>query len=176
MDTQTHRLDQLPAQLSAGEQFELVVSRNVLQGADQSQIDGWVAALGELLAPQGRLELLMSRPRGGPGSLLPQSAAELHELESQWLQRNLPVEQLQHQLDGAGWISSVEIWEETLQLPIDETLMRRWFTAESTYQRWITQAGANGALEALKDRYRQRLGSRLPQTITHHRLSAWRQA
>ena len=176
MDTQAHRLDQLPAQLSVGEQFELVVGRNVLQGADQSQIDGWVAALEELLAPQGRLELLMSRPRGGPGSLLPQSPAELHALEVQWLQRNLPLEQLQHQLDGAGWISSVEIWEETLQLPIDETLMRRWFTAESTYQRWITQAGANEALEALKDRYRQRLGSRLPQTIRHHRMSAWRQA
>ena len=175
IESQPHRLDQLPAQLSAGEQFELVVGRNVLQGADETDIQRWMDGLSSLLAPQGRLDLLMSRPKGGPGSLLPEGTPELQALEEQWLKRNLPLEALQRRLDHGGWLSTVEIWEETLPLPVNETLLRRWFTTNSTYYRWITQCGAVDLLDLLQSRYRQRLGSSLPQTITHHRLSAWPQ-
>ena len=175
IESQPHRLDQLPAQLSAGEQFELVVGRNVLQGADETDIQRWMDGLSSLLAPQGRLDLLMSRPKGGPGSLLPEGTPELQALEEQWLKRNLPLEALQRRLDLGGWLSTIEIWEETLLLPVDETLLRRWFTTNSTYYRWITQCGAVDLLDLLQSRYRQRLGSSLPQTIRHHRLSAWPQ-
>ena len=92
----------------------------MLQGASPSEIQPWGANLAELLADRGQLELLFSRPLGGPAQLLRQATgqswpfrAELEQLEQEWLRPTLAREWLDSSLEPAGWHLHPRAWQET---------------------------------------------------------------
>jgi putative ATPase len=171
--------------LATNHRFELIIGRNVLQGASPSEIQPWGAGLAELLADRGQLELLFSRPLGGPAQLLRQAtgqswpfSAELEPMEQEWLRSTMAWELLDSSLEAAGWQIQRQEWTETLQLPVDQSLLQRWFGSEATYRPLLADRLPAEVLQTLEQAFRALLGSQLPQTLHHQRLSArlWAEA
>jgi putative ATPase len=170
--THPHQLTELLPELASGERFELLLGRNVLQGSSTGQIEAWVAGLDALISPMARLDLLFSAPQQGPAGLLPNQDSELLKIEQQWLQANLPLDQLSGALQQQGWELQWDQWQETVSLLINEDLLQRWFEAEATYLRFMKAAVSNELISKLEQNYRQRLDQKLPQTLLHQRLFA----
>jgi putative ATPase len=172
-------LQSLRLGLATNHRFELIIGRNVLQGASPSEIQAWGEDLAELLADRGQLELLFSRPLGGPAQLLRQAtgqswpfSAELEQMEQEWLRSTMAWELLDSSLEAAGWQIQRQEWTETLQLPVDQTLLQRWFGSEATYRPLLESRWPAEVLQTLEQAFGARLGSQLPQTLHHQRLSA----
>jgi putative ATPase len=170
--THPHQLTELLPELASGERFELLLGRNVLQGSSTGQIEAWVAGLDALISPMARLDLLFSAPQQGPAGLLPNQDSELLKIEQQWLQANLPLDQLSGALQQQGWELQWDQWQETVSLLINKDLLQRWFEAEATYLRFMKAAVSNELISKLEQNYRQRLDQKLPQTLLHQRLFA----
>ena len=174
--TAPHQLTELLPELQSGERFELLLGRNVLQGGSTAQIEAWVAGLDALISPMARLDLLFSAPQQGPAGLLPNQDSELLKIEQQWLQANLPLDQLSGVLQQRGWELQWDQWQETVSLLINNDLLQRWFEPEATYLRFMKAAVSHELIFELEQNYRQRLGQKLPQTLLHQRLFAIKKA
>jgi hypothetical protein len=171
-------LQSLRQGLAADHRFELIIGRNLLQGASPGEIQPWGEALKELLADRGQLELLFSRPQAGPAQLLRQAtgqswpfSTELEQMEQEWLRSTLAWELLDAALETSGWQIQRQEWSEALQLPVDQNLLQRWFGTDAAYRQLLDAQLPADVLQTLEQAFRARLGSQLPQTLQHQRLS-----
>ena len=175
----------LPSRLPAGQRFERMVGRNVLAppvAMTPADREGWLLALDRLLTPDGRLDLLFSRPGAGPAGLLasltdgdaPPALGALADLEGPGLQEAAGWESVGVALADRGWRVHEESWAEQVPLPITEALLERWFGPDSRYRRRLGQAGEGTELTELHRRWRQRLGNRVDQPLIHRRITARR--
>ena len=175
----------LPSRLPAGQRFERMVGRNVLAppvAMTPADREGWLLALDRLLTPDGRLDLLFSRPGAGPAGLLasltdgdvPPALEALADLEGPGLEEAAGWESVGAALADRGWRVHEEAWAEQVPLPITEALLERWFGPDSRYRRRLGQAGEGTELTELHRRWRQRLGNRVDQPLIHRRITARR--
>jgi putative ATPase len=176
-------LAELPSRLPAGQRFERMVGRNVLAppvSFTESDRQGWLMTLEQLLTHDGRLDLLFSRPAAGPAGLLagfmdadlPPAVKALTELEVEGLQAAAGWESVGSALSEGGWRVHQEEWREQVPLPITEALLDRWFGPASRYRWRLGPAGEGPELNDLHQRWRQRLGSRVEQPLIHRRITA----
>jgi putative ATPase len=176
-------LAELPSRLPAGQRFERMVGRNVLAppvSFTESDRQGWLMTLEQLLTHDGRLDLLFSRPAAGPAGLLagfmdadlPPAVRALTELEVEGLQAAAGWESVGSALSEGGWRVHQEEWREQVPLPITDALLDRWFGPASRYRWRLGPAGEGPELNDLHQRWRQRLGSRVEQPLIHRRITA----
>ena len=86
-----------------GQRFELLIGRNLLQGANQQVLEDWVRQLETLLHAGAEVHLMSSQPQAGPAELLNADHAPLIEAEQRWLAKRQSLEQLQQLLTAANW-------------------------------------------------------------------------
>jgi putative ATPase len=142
-----------------------------------------VAALSALATPGARLRLLFSQPRIGPASALLSllrspggatpaipplleraGAIEVQGLQQQALFPPAWVSALEHQ----GWQLQQREWEESLELPLVDRLLERWFGPRVPYSDSLVAAGFSPQeLETLRTLFSSHLGARLPQLLRH---------
>ncbi len=166
--------------LQPGGRFEWIVGRQPNLPTDPQE---WVATLSALAAPGAHLRLLFSQPRIGPATALlsllrsPGGAnpaippllerAGVIEAEGLGQQKIVPpgwVSALEHQ----GWQLQQQAWEESLELPLAERLLERWFGARVPYRASLVAAGwTPKEMEALQSLFTAHLGARLPQLLGH---------
>jgi putative ATPase len=166
--------------LQPGGCFEWIVGRQPNLPTDPQE---WVATLSALAAPGAHLRLLFSQPRIGPAtallSLLPSPGganppippllerAGVIEAEGLGQQELVPpgwLSALEHQ----GWQLQQQAWEESLELPLAERLLERWFGACVPYRASLVAAGWTlQEMEALRSLFTAHLGARLPQLLGH---------
>jgi putative ATPase len=166
--------------LQPGGRFEWIVGRQPNLPTNPQE---WVATLSALAAPGAHLRLLFSQPRIGPATALlsllrsPGGAnpaippllerAGVIEAEGLGQQKIVPpgwVSALEHQ----GWQLQQQAWEESLELPLAERLLERWFGARVPYRASLVAAGwTPKEMEALQSLFTAHLGARLPQLLGH---------
>ncbi len=161
--------------------FEWIVARQ--PRLERSAVGaGWVETLSALAAPGARLRLLFSQPRLGPASALrallpsgsgPQGGTSLldrvMEAEARELARHdLIPTALAEELGHRGWRLAERAWEETLDLPLAERLLDRWFADGAPYRASLDAAGLEPRERAeLRRWFQDHLGVRLPQRLAH---------
>jgi putative ATPase len=164
----------LPSRLEAGQRFERIVGRNVLAppvSLDGAGREGWLTALETLLMPDGRLDLLFTRPAAGPAGLLDPNGC-LAAVEGEGLGAAAGWEAVGASLRSRGWGVHEEDWGEQVPLPITEALLERWFGPTSRYLQRLGPAAVGPELADLERCWRQRLGSRIDQPLRHRRITA----
>lgn len=180
-----------------GGRFEWIVARqphlSCTPGGTGASGPGWGGVLTALAAPGARLRLLFSQPQLGPAtalrSLLPGRGKDFPlvaedvlrrvvQAEAQDLApRELLPEALLSNLQKEGWQIHRQEWEESLELPLSERLLARWFAAEAPYRASLLREGLEpGEIQELQQWFRAHLGARLPQRLRHGVLEGrWRQ-
>ena len=156
------------------QRFELLIGRNLLQGADGQTLQCWVDQLETLLNSGAEIHLISSQPKAGPAELMDTEKPALIEAEQRWLAERQPLERLQEHLSAAGWSVSVERWIDAVSLQVDSGLLSRWFSEHATYRRWMQDQVGKQATKALAVRYQNRISSKLRQSISHQHLVARR--
>jgi putative ATPase len=179
--------------IQPGGRFECIVGRQPAFPTDGgTKTLEWVAALSALATPGARLRLLFSQPRIGPASALlsllrspggatpaiPPLLDRAGVIEAQGLQQQalFPpawVSALEHQ----GWQLQQREWEESLELPLVDRLLERWFGPRVPYRASLVAAGfSTKELETLRTLFSSHLGARLPQLLRHGVLEGrWQQ-
>ena len=157
-----------------GQLFELLIGRNLLQGANQQVLEDWVKQLETLLHAGAEVHLMSSQPQAGPAELLNADHAPLIEAEQRWLAERQPLEQLQELLAAANWNVTQEQWTDQVSLQVDSGLITRWFSKQATYRQAMEEQLGDQAIKALKTSYQKRIGTKLRQTISHQHLVARR--
>jgi putative ATPase len=158
-----------------GEQrFELLIGRNLLQGANQQALKAWVKQLETVLYDNAEIHLMSSQPQAGPAELLNSDHSPLVEAEQGWLAKRQPLEQLQQLLAAANWSVTKEQWTDQVSLQVDSGLITRWFSKQATYRQAMERQLGVQAIKALKESYQKRIGTKLRQTISHQHLVARR--
>ena len=173
----------LQALAQPGGRFEWIVARQPRLEHTVAGASAWTEVLSALAAPGAQLRLLFSQPRLGPATALrsllaargaPASAeaslldrvvaAEARELGRQ---ETLPAA-LQAELGRLGWRLGERSWEESLDLPLAERLLARWFAEAAPYRTSLVAAGVSPEeLAALRRWFQAHPGSRLPQRLGH---------
>ena len=116
---------------------------------------------------KSKLRLLISSASAGPaGALLAQGKGDpkilepLKQKEQQWLkQLEIPINFIKSQ----GWQIQHKTWEETINLPIDTGLEKRWFSEGSSYLKTIKRL-SNESIKSLRNtlEYTSKEGLKLP--------------
>ena len=165
-----------------GGRFEWIVARQ--PRLERSAMDGagWAETLTSLAAPEARLRLLFSQPRLGPATALRSLLASrggawtgspllerVLEAEARELERRpLIPTALETELRRLGWHLGERTWEETLELPLAERLLDRWFADSAPYRASLEAEGVEiGELAELRRWFQHHLGARLPQRVSH---------
>ncbi|MEB3322750.1 MAG: AAA family ATPase, partial [Synechococcaceae cyanobacterium] len=186
----------LAAALGADWRFEWLAGRQPLRGLSAKQRRRWLEALTLLAAPGARARFLFSRPRLGPAASLreqlrrqrsgarrtgrgpagKEALALLEEvvaLEEQWLgSGEEEARGWQEDLGSLGWAVAAATWRESLELPIDEALLRRWFAPEAPYRQRLAGHFEAAGIEQLAHLLEDLRGTSLPQPIDHALLEA----
>ena len=181
-----------------GQRFELLIGRNLLQGANQQVLAEWVTQLETLLYGGAEIHLMSSQPNAGPAALMDSDQSDLIQAEQHWLAERQTLERLQKLLTAADWSVTTEEWTDQVSLQVDATLITRWFATQATYRRamqgqlddsalitrWFAKQATyrqamqgqlgDRAITALKASYQKRIGTKLRQTISHQHLVARR--
>ena len=174
----------LADQLEAGWQFDWLAARQPWRRCGDSQLETAIESLTGLAAPAAHARLLFSEPLLGPiGSLLahigerdapPELADALIQaqiLERDWLQAQGPGPQpVQTLLEQRGWLVDCQSWQEGLGLPLDPSLLRRWFGAETDYRQLLSGQLGDAVIDQLQTLFSRYLGIRLPQPLRHSLL------
>ena len=171
----------LQALAQPGGRFEWIVARQPRLEHTVAGASAWTEVLSALAAPGAQLRLLFSQPRLGPATALRSLltargaaataeaslldrvvAAEARELGRQ---ETLPAA-LQAELGRLGWRLAERSWEESLDLPLAERLLARWFAEAAPYRASLVAAGVGPEeLAALRRWFQAHLGARLPQRL-----------
>ena len=157
-----------------GQRFELLIGRNLLQGANQKALEEWVTQLETLLSSCAEIHLMSSQPNAGPAALMDSNQSDLIEAEQRWLAERQPLQRLQTLLSAADWSVMTEEWTDQVNLQIDSALITRWFAKQATYRQAMQGQLGDRAITALKASYQKRMGTKLRQTISHQHLVARR--
>ncbi|MFM7086435.1 MAG: AAA family ATPase [Cyanobium sp.] len=175
--------------LETGHRFEWIVARQPFRDLEPQQQVQLVTALGSWAATGARIRFLFSAPRLGPvGSLLSalrqgsrkelavepdlSQARQLEECEQ--ARRHQELETLVTLLRDQGWQVGLESWEEALQLPLSDGLLRRWFGQGADYRRQLQGQLSAAAIAAVEGAFQGRRGQSLPQLLQHTLLQAHR--
>ena len=169
MEAPAHALQGL-----GNQRFELLIGRNLLQGANEATLQRWAGQLEDLLYSDAEVHLLSSHPQGGPAELIGSEHKDLIEAEQRWLAERQSLGRLQELLKAAGWNMTLESWSDQVNLQLDPMLLTRWFSEQATYRQWMQSQVDNDALTSLAESYQRRLGTKLRQTISHQHLIARR--
>jgi putative ATPase len=169
MEAPAHALQGL-----GNQRFELLIGRNLLQGANDATLQRWAGQLEDLLYSDAEVHLLSSHPQGGPAELIGSEHKDLIEAEQRWLAERQSLGHLQELLKAAGWNMTLESWSDQVNLQLDPMLLTRWFSEQATYRQWMQSQVDNDALTSLAESYQRRLGTKLRQTISHQHLIARR--
>jgi putative ATPase len=173
----------LEALAQPGGRFEWMVARQPCLERTVAGERPWAEVLSTLAAPGARLRLLFSQPRLGPATALrslltgrdaPGGArarlldrvmeAEARELE----RRELLPTALGEALGRLGWRVAERLWEESLDLPLAERLLTRWFMDAAPYRSSLLAAGLEPEeVRELRGWFQAHLGVRLPQRLGH---------
>jgi putative ATPase len=173
----------LAAEPDAAQRFDWIAARQPLRDSDAALRQRWLDQLSALAAEGARLRWLVSDPCLGPaggllelgdGPLEPPVRALLErarQLEEPWLrQRRLAAEDLERQLKGRGWQLRPSLWQERLEQPLSEALLRRWFDPEAAYRQQMGQDLSAAELDQLAAVFQQRRGGRVVQLLEHRLL------
>ena len=153
---------------------DLLIGRNLLQGANQQALEEWVTQLKALLSDGAEIHLMSSQPNAGPAALMDSDQSNLIDAEQRWLAERQPLQRLQTLLSAADWSVTTEEWTDQVSLQVDATLITRWFATQATYRRAMQGQLGDSAITALKASYQKRIGTKLRQTISHQHLVARR--
>ena len=177
----------LMALAQPGGRFEWIVARQPRFHHTGEGCPPWTEALSALAAPGAHLRLLFSQPRLGPATALcsllstrgaaPSASAaaraslldrvveaEARELGGQALYPDAVLAELRR----LGWRIGERSWEESLDLPLAERLLERWFAPSAPYRASLVAGGLEPeALAELRRWFQAHLGVRLPQRLGH---------
>ncbi|QEY32964.1 AAA family ATPase [Synechococcus sp. RSCCF101] len=168
--------------LDPGTRFEWLAGRQLLVDPAAIGQTPPLNGLRDLAAPDAELRLLDSAAVLGPAQALLQETAPLQAtahlsrdhleviaaIEADWLSRRRPAPERMGLLEQEGWELQQEEWSETLRLPIEGALLRRWFQPGSTYRHLLESHGiAAETVSALRDQLRDRQGQSLRQELRH---------
>ena len=179
------RPGELAGLLEAGMRFEWIAARQPLRQLPPRRRQGWLKAISALAAPGARGRWLQSRPLQGPAGCLlsalrrgaiPASDQALLEallpLEESWLAADTAT--LSPELEAQGWSVEAEAWQETLELRLDDALLRRWFAPGAAYAQRLEAALPSADRAALERLFQQQRGTTLPQAMGHELLRSQR--
>ncbi len=135
------------------------------------------------LTPASKLNFLLSHTKVGPAAALLEECSlstgdlsELIEQEEQWLQTQQLNPLVLTELERLSKPVSTEIWEESLSLPIDERLEKRWLGDNRPYRALINHCQQpETVLSTLQQLLKTNWGVALPQRVIHQRLSCQKQ-
>ncbi|MEB3335121.1 MAG: AAA family ATPase [Cyanobacteriota bacterium] len=173
----------LGALAQPGGRFEWIVARQPRFVPTVEGSLGWAETLSLLAAPGARLRLLFSQPRLGPTTALrslqrPPGGVDSSEVglldrvveaeaEALGRQELLPGS-LMAELRRLGWRITERSWDESLDLPLAERLLERWFAPSAPYRASLVGAGLSmEELGRLRGWLHAHLGVRLPQRLSH---------
>jgi putative ATPase len=192
------RPGELVAQLEEGHRFEWIAARQPFRGLKSRALESRLKALTALAAPLAQARLLFSQPLLGPaaslrehlqrptvgsgarsaGSEAPPAPFPLNEvlpLENQWLhQAGSGSEIVEKGLEDLAWRVEVVSWQESLDLPLGESLLQRWFGPEADYRRQLGRDLPETTLVELEALFRLHRGATLPQRLAHTLVQACR--
>ena len=77
-------------------------------------------------------------------------------------------------LEQRGWRVQREVWQETLELTMNEALLQRWFGDQGSYRQRVERELGSEQLGQLISLFRHHLGTALPQTLEHSLVMASR--
>ncbi len=179
-------IPELNALEGSGQRFEWIASRHPWKNCSQEDLDAAVASITALAAPKAYLRLLFSQPRLGPAAGLRQGNTAQEELghlleqavtiETEMLASDPDPTSLEAALKQQGWTLEWRNWEERLELPINDSLIHRWFAAEAPYRQRLSNQLSAKEIERLAAALQQRLTGHLPQLLQHQLLIARRLA
>ncbi|MGB5136226.1 MAG: AAA family ATPase [Prochlorococcaceae cyanobacterium] len=181
--------EQLAADCGHG-RYEWIAARRVGEEPSATQIERWTRAFTPLLEPGGEWRLLFSQPQLGPITALSHCgdmgdnpdtgdnpAAALREalrVEARAVKRQgLGPVRWQKALEDQGLTVRQEVWTETLELELSESLLNRWLAPEGSYRRQLRNL-SESAFASVAQRLSRSLGRRLPQELRHNLLIAGR--
>jgi putative ATPase len=102
---------------------------------------------------------------------------QVRALENRWLaQRQGVVDEVEALLERAGWRVTRETWEESLQLPLGEELLQRWFGPQADYRQRLAPDLRTTDGARLEKLFRRHRGLGLPQPLRHSLLRAERRS
>ncbi|MFO7628982.1 MAG: AAA family ATPase [Prochlorococcaceae cyanobacterium] len=186
----SNRPDGLSAQLEQGQRFEWIASRQSLLGANEADLEAWLAALTALAAPGAQLRLLFSTPELGPAAALlehnlsgppaasfsPAAHSLLETIRSSEEQGapspSIHGQHLERLLAAQGWQSQSSGWLERLSLELSPAVLERWFGPQAPYRSRLAALHSAANLAAAEQLFRERRGIVLPQRLAHQLLIA----
>ena len=130
------------------------------------------------LSPGAQLHVLLSQTAIGPAAALSEQCpgssgvlSELIEKEQQWLLTQQLDQLVRHQLENISTSVITEQWQESLSLPIDERLLKRWLGENRPYRSLINRCNQpERVLTTLQQLLQTKRGGQLPQPLIHQRL------
>ena len=175
--------------LPSSHHFEVVGGRLSRQGLTECRAEPLLEQLDERCTVGAQLRLLCSDAVLGPTEALleisepslltPEEQAVIEALlhrERAWMQEpSLGLGPLLEDLENRGWQLNIDVWEETLALPVDASLKERWL-GEGRPFRVVLATGPKGQAEAalLSRLLENAQGSKLPQRLRHRRIAGRR--
>jgi putative ATPase len=176
---------ELAGLLEPGTRFEWIAARQPLRQLPRRRRQGWMKALSALAAPGARGRWLQSRPLQGPAGCLLSALRRgaLPAPDQALLESLLPLEQgwlaadtasLGNELEAEGWSVEAEVWQETLELRLDDAVLRRWFAPGAAYAQRLEAALPPADRAALERLFQQQRGITLPQPMGHELLRSHR--
>ena len=175
--------------LPSSHHFEVVGGRLSRQGLTECRAEPLLEQLDERCPVGAQLRLLCSDAVLGPTEALleisepslltPEEQAVIEALlhrERAWMQEpSLGLGPLLEDLENRGWQLNIDVWEETLALPVDASLKERWL-GEGRPFRVVLATGPKGQAEAalLSRLLENAQGSKLPQRLRHRRIAGRR--
>ena len=101
-----------------------------------------------------------------------QVLSELIEKEQHWLLTQQLDQLVRQQLENLSTAVITEQWQESLSLPIDERLLKRWLGEDRPYRSLINRCRQpEKVLTTLQQLLQTKRGGQLPQPLIHQRLA-----
>ena len=185
----------------ASERFEWIVARQPFRHCSRESVEAWLDLLTGLAARTCQARFLFSQPLLGPAAGLLQHlearanqgsratssrkpgalGGDLHTLrqlvplETHWLRSGAAeADAVASHLETRGWLVERETWRESLQLPMGENLLGRWFGPKADYRLHLEEHLGTEAIAELEALFRCHKGTSLLQTLCHTLLVARR--
>jgi putative ATPase len=184
-----------------GERFEWIVARQPFRHCPRESVEAWLDLLTRLAARSCQARVLLSQPLRGPAaslllllddranrrsqapsSRIPKTLGaglptlqKLVPLETRWLKSGAPgSDWMARHLETRGWEVQPETWQESVELPMGENLLERWFGAKADYRLHLEEHLNSEEIAGLEGLFRSNKGTSLVQTLSHTLLVARR--
>jgi putative ATPase len=159
-------------------QFEVVGGRFSSDDRDWIESPKFWQQLQWKLSPGAQLHILLSQTAIGPAAALSEQCPgsnevllELIEKEQQWLSSQQLDQLVRQQLEDLSTAVITERWQESLSLPIDERLLKRWLGEDRPYRSLINRCSQpETVITTLQQLLQTKRGGQLPQPLIHQRL------